>query len=170
MVDLSNKSDKEIDSWISNHETHKGGQATQTELYRALLIERARRSQAKQKLNFETSLAYLQRAAIDQRCVSYGDLAKASGVDWSQARHQMNGAHGHLDRLLEICHAKGLPLLTAICVNQQNLASGELGEEALKGFVFGAQRIGRRVVDPLAFHHECREECWAWGRAQSTQP
>lgn len=47
----------------------------------------------------------------------------------------MNGPHGHLDRLLELSYARGLPLLTAICVNQDRLEEGELGDEALAGFV-----------------------------------
>jgi hypothetical protein len=35
----------------------------------------------------------------------------ASGIEWSHPRHQMNGPHGHLDRLLELCYARGLPFL-----------------------------------------------------------
>lgn len=54
---------------------------------------------------------------------TYGDLAKANDVPWSAARHAMNGAGGHLDRLLDICHARGLPLFTAICVNQEGLTA-----------------------------------------------
>jgi len=79
----------------------------------------------------------------------------------------MNGKHGHLDRLLEICHARQLPLLTAICVNQSSLQEGELEQNALSGFAEGARRIGRKFSDELAFHHACREECWDWGRIQS---
>jgi hypothetical protein len=161
MTQLSNKSDREISNWIKNHEDQR---QTESDLYRALLLERARRSQASQKMSFENSLARLKDAARDQKCISYGDLAAASGVEWSQARHQMNGPNGHLDRILEICHATHLPLLTAICVNQQNLAIGELGKEALAGFVTGAQRLGLNVSDPLAFHHSCRDECWEWGK------
>jgi hypothetical protein len=47
----------------------------------------------------------LKEAAIRQECISYGDLAKASAINWSRARHLMNGSHGHLDRLLELCYA-----------------------------------------------------------------
>jgi hypothetical protein len=32
-------------------------------------------------------------------------------VEWSQARHRMSGANGHLDLLLDVCHARGLPIL-----------------------------------------------------------
>lgn len=163
-MDLAAKTDKDIDNWIRNHEDKK---ATTLPLYHQLLEERVRRAQAKHKLNFDTSLAHLSAAAVSQKCTSYGALAAASHVEWSQARHQMNGPNGHLDRLLDICHARGLPLLTAICVNQGNIADGELGDEALAGFITGARRLGIAVVDGKEFHHQCRDECWQWGREQA---
>ncbi|TPG15357.1 hypothetical protein [Sphingomonas oligophenolica] len=162
-MNFSGKTNRQIDQWISNHEEHC---ATGAPLYLALLEERVRRAQATQKLSFERSLDHLRRVATEQRCTTYGALAAASGVEWSSARHQMSGAHGHLDRLLDICHVKRLPLLTAICVNQSGAAKGELGEEALEGFANGARRLGISVGDPLAFHHQCRDACWAWGREQ----
>jgi hypothetical protein len=165
-MDLSSKNDTEISNWIKNHEAKPG--ATELPLYRQLLEERARRTQSKHHLNFEKSLAMLKEAAVKQVCVTYGDLAKASGVSWSQARYQMNGASGHLDRLLDLCHARDLPLLTAICVNQAGVHDGELSEAALNGFVAGARRLGIAVTDGLAFHRQCRDECWKWGREQPT--
>ena len=161
-MDLSSKSNSEIATWIKNHEKNK---ATTTPLYFQLLEERVRRAQLNQKLDFDKSLEHLKQTAIAQTCTTYGALAEASGVPWSQARHQMNGVNGHLDRLLDLCHALDLPLLTAICVNQGNVATGELGEDALNGFALGTDRIGRLIGDPLEFHHACREECWRWGRA-----
>ncbi len=163
-MNLADKSDREIDTWIKNHEEQG---ATSGPLYHALLEERVRRAQAKHRLSFDRSLAHLIEAAQNQKCTTYGALAAASGVDWSVARHQMNGVNGHLDRLLDICHARALPLLTAICVNQGNVETGVLGEDALKGFVTGAQRLGIAVGDPQEFHSRCKEECWAWGRAQA---
>jgi hypothetical protein len=163
MTDFSSKTDAEIDQWIANYE--KGGQ-TEAARYYELLEERGRRSGKRQGLDLERSLSALKQAAISGICITYGDLAKASGVEWSKARHQMNGKHGHLDRLLELCHARQLPLLTAICVNQSGLRDGELEENALFGFAEGARRIGRTFADELAFHHACREECWSWGQTQ----
>lgn len=159
-MDLTTKTDAEIDTWIRNHEN---AGKTSSPLYLALLDHRVGRAQLKQKLDFDRSLAHLKQAAVNQSCTSYGALAAASGVEWSRARHQMNGPNGHLDRLLDLCHARGLPLLTAICVNQANVADGELGEEALAGFVAGARRLGIAVGDARDFHHRCRDECWAWG-------
>ena len=162
-MNLAGKSDREIDQWISNHES-KG--MTAAPLYLDLLEERVRRSQQAHKLNFERSLNHLKAAAVEQRCTTYGALAEASGVEWSKARHQMNGQNGHLDRLLDICHARKLPLLTAICVNQGNVGEGELGPDALTGFADAGRRLGIAISEPLEFHHECREECWEWGRKQ----
>lgn len=161
-MDLTTKNDSEIESWIRNHE--RAGE-TSASLYLELLEERARRAQLKHRLDFNRSLEHLKQTAINQACTSYGALAAASGVEWSQARHQMNGPNGHLDRLLDICHARGLPLLTAICVNQANVSDCELGEEALSGFAAGARRLGLAVTDPVEFHHRCRDACWEWGRA-----
>jgi hypothetical protein len=164
MGDLADKSDSEIEQWIKNHEAKK---ATSIPFYRELLEERARRTQLKHTLNLERSLAHLKEAAIRQKCTTYGDMAKASGIEWSVARHQMNGPHGHLDRLLELCYARGFPLLTAICVNQDRLEEGELGDDALAGFVAGARRMGLAVTDERAFHNQSKEECWRWGREHS---
>ena len=115
----------EIEIWIRNHENAR---KTSEPSYLQPLDERASRAQEEQKLDFGRSLEHLKQTAIDQTCTSYGELAKANGVGWSTARHQMNGPSGHLDRLLDICHARGLPLLTAICVNQDNTPMGSLGK------------------------------------------
>jgi hypothetical protein len=160
---FESKTDREIDQWIENH-AQKG--QTTAPLYLQLLEERARRAEQKQSLKIDRSLAALKAAAMQRRCLTYGDLAKASGVDWSVARHQMNGQGGHLDRLLDFCHAKSLPLLTAICVNQAGVLTGELSEDALAGFVGGARRLGLTVTNELEFHHRCRDKCWAWGQSQ----
>lgn len=162
-MDLTKTTERELTNWLRNHEN--AGE-TKIPLYFALLEERARRSQATQKLRFDCSLEHLTQTAVAGICTSYGALAAANGVDWSKARHQMNGPNGHLDRLLDLCHARSLPLLTAICVNQSNIVDGELGEEALGGFVAGARRLGIEVGDPVEFHHSRRDECWTWGLRQ----
>lgn len=156
-MELTAKTNAEIETWVRNHEN---AGKTATPLYRDLLEERVRRTQLTHKLNFDLSLEHLKLAAIQQICTSYGALAAASSVELSVARHQMNGTNGHLDRLLDICYSRGYPLLTAICVNQGNIADGELGDEALVGFAAAGQRLGLAVDDPIEFHHRCRDECW----------
>ena len=163
MIDLSSKSDAEVGQWIANHEAKA---ATAAPLYFALLEERARRTQAKTNLDADKSLTCLIGAAREQVCTTYGSLASASGVEWPKARRAMSGTGGHLDRLLDICHARRLPMLTALCVNQGGVKSGELEPSALKGFCAGARRLGLSVVDEVAFHHEQRDACWQWGATQ----
>lgn len=162
LPDLSQKKDREVEQWILNHEN---AGATQTPLYKALLEDRASRSEAKVgQLEINKSLAALRLAAKEQRCVTYGDLANASNVPWAQARHRMNGANGHLDRLVDVCHARGLPLLSAICVNESGRETGELEANALSGFAAAARRVGFVFSDDRDFHRQAREECFRWGR------
>lgn len=160
-MDLTTKSDDEFDTWILNYERNA---VTDLPFFRQLLEERARRGKVKYALDVEVSLKLLRQAAIEQRCVSYGEVAAANGVEWNKARHRMNGANGHLNLLLDVCHARNLRMLPAICVNKAGLVSGELEASALAGFAEGARRLGYEVTDELAFHHEHRDECWAWGR------
>jgi hypothetical protein len=136
-------------------------------LFRALLEERARR--ASKLLSLDKSIECLGRAAKDGRYVTYGDLAKASGVPWDKAHHKMNGAGGHLDRLLDVCYARGLPLLTAICVNKEGRNAGMLEPGALKGFIKGATRLGFAVEDPKAFLKDQQERVFAWARDPTDQ-
>ena len=77
----------------------------------------------------------------------------------------MNGNRGHLDILLEICHARSIPLLTAICVNQAGLETGDLGDDALRGFVSGAKRLGYSVTDEKAFLRDRQRECFEWAKS-----
>lgn len=163
-MDLQAKPDHELDVMIQNYVKKS---ATALPAFRELLEERGRRAQLSQKLNLEKSLQHLMDAARRGVCVTYGDLAAASCVEWSKARHQMNGSSGHLERLLDLCQARGLPLLTAICVNQSGISNGELGDDALNGFVAGVRGLGLLVTDGRGFHHRCRDECWEWGRRQN---
>ncbi len=152
---FASKSDDEIDNWIRNHED-KG--QTQTDLYRALIEERNRRHG--HGLTIKKSMAVLVAAAKRRQFVSYGELAEANGVSWTKARYRMNGKHGHLDDLLAHCHSKGLPLLTAIVVQKGKLATGEMDQFTLDGFVEGVQRIGVLVTDATTFLETSQRECF----------
>lgn len=158
-MDLTDKTDDEIESWIRNHEKKR---ATASDLYKALLEERARRSAT--GLKIEVSLAHLISTAKRGAFTTYGDLAKANGVPWNVARHAMNGEGGHLDSLLDVCHARGVPLLTALCVNQQSVHSGELSVDSLRGFIKGAKRLGHQVVDEQAFLRESQQASFLWAK------
>lgn len=156
--------DDEIKTLIANHERAR---ATTVPRYRELVEEHARRFG--KGLRVEVSLAHLKQAAKERRFTTYGALADANGVSWSQARRRMDGAHGHLDDLLSVCHGHGLPLLTALCVNKEGLTDGSLTEGALSGFIKGAQRLGYNVTDERAFLRKCQEQCFAWGVTASPE-
>ena len=161
LMDLTGKSDGEVCTWILNHE--KRGE-TNSELYKSLLEERARRSSS--GLKIENSLQHLIKSARQGIFTTYGHLAKASDVPWGRARHAMNGEHGHLDRLLDVCHVRGLPLLTALCVNQQGAETGRLSEDALRGFVNGAKRLGHSITSSDSVLQKCQQACFAWWKIQ----
>jgi hypothetical protein len=163
-IDLTTKRDDEIETWIGNYERKS---ATDDPFYKRLLEERARRQSS--GLKSEVSLRHLTAMAKAERFTTYGDLATESGVSWNIARHAMNGAHGHLDRLLDLCHARGIPLLTALCVNQKGVTTGELSEEALNGFVKGARRLGYEITDANAFLRDCQRQCFEWAKSQPPQ-
>lgn len=163
--DLSKKTDDEIRVWIENHEKKK---VTDTPLYLALVEEQARRRG--RGLKADVSIGHLTAAAREGRFTTYGALAEANGVSWNEARHLMNGAGGHLDQLLSICHARGLPLLPSICVNQQAIKTGVLEKNSLQGFVKGAIRLGIPVTDGTAFLRESQEACFAWGLNAASRP
>ncbi len=157
MVDFADKTDEEIDSWIANYERHN---KTDSDFYRSLIEERGRRFG--RGLNIDVSMRAMIEAAKAGRFISYGELAEANGIGWSKARYLMNGKHGHLDGLLAYCQAHGLPLFTAIVVQKGKLSSGEMDDFTLAGFVEGAQRVGRHVIDGRSFLAECQKECFAW--------
>ena len=162
-MNLSDKSDNEIEIWIKNHEKRN---ATDGNLYKSLLEERARRNSS--GLRIEVSLSHLIEAAKQGKFTTYGDVGKANGVSWNAARHAMNGEGGHLDNLLDLCHARGMPLLTALCVNQQSVDTGDLSSESMRGFIKGAKRLGYLVTDEKAFLRECQQASFSWAQGEDS--
>jgi hypothetical protein len=158
ITDFSNLSNDQIDSWIDKYVTR----GLTAELQCQLLFEERARRQSK-VLKIEKSLEHLTTHARSKTFTTYGDLANASGVTWNQARYLMNGSKGHLDRLLEVCYVRGLPLLTALCVNQQGVRTGQLSAVALDGFIKGAQRLGYEITDREEFLRKRQHESFDWG-------
>lgn len=155
--DPSTKSDKELKTWIENHQRLG---VTDTPLFCALVEERAHRFG--KGFTIEASLAHLSEAARGRKFATGRSLAEANGVPWSKARRSLHGEGHLLDQLLDICHARGLPLLTAICVDEQGAEDGALGEAALAEFIGGARRLGYQIPDPSAFLRQCQAHCFAW--------
>lgn len=161
-VDLSGYPLKKIEAWIRNYQKQK---QTDDPFYLKLLSRREELSSG--DLNMKKSIDHLISSARAGVYTTYGDLAKASGLSWSRARYSMNNVGGHLDQLLDYCHAKGLPLLTAICVNQASLLTGQLQDEALKGFIKGVNRLGISVEQGKwdEFLKEEQQRCFDWSVA-----
>lgn len=153
----SELSNEQIQTLIANYRRLN---RTEDQKFADLLAEEARRKG--RRLDLSTTFDVVSKAAREGRCISYGQVAAASGVEWSSA-HRAIGPH--LDQLLQACHQRGLPLLSAIVVNQQNIASRRLEPSALKGFIDGVQRLGIAVTDAEQFLHDAQDRVFAWGRA-----
>jgi 5-methylcytosine-specific restriction protein B len=113
------------------------------------------------KLSINNSYRAILAAARQGRFISYGEVAAASDVDWKKARRPMPP---HLDRLLQICHERGWPLITSIVVSKGNLESGKLDGESLSGFVAGVKKLGVSIDNPQAFLEEQQQAVFAWAQ------
>lgn len=161
MPDFSHKTTAELETLLANY--RRLGK-DQTDTFLALLAERDRRATGKDRLMPGRSLALLREAARQKTYVTYGEVARASDLKWSNTlRARMSGPGGHLDRLMDFCHSHHLPLLPALCVNQENRESGALDAAALAGFANGARRLGLLVTDEEAFLRQSQKACFAWG-------
>jgi hypothetical protein len=125
--------------------------------YLAALAEQARRMG--KGLDFDTSIRVITEAAREGRYISYGQVAQASGADWHQVHYAISR---HLGDLIEYCHRNGLPLLSAIVVNQHNIKTGNMEPETLKGFIAGVRAVGIGVTDEQAFLRQEQDRVFAW--------
>jgi hypothetical protein len=149
-IDVQKLSDEQLRNIISNH---RRKEMTNTSVYIEALAEQARRMG--KGLDFDKSFGIIRSAAAECRFVSYKELADASGAEWSRVRYSMGH---HLGSLVEYAHRKGWPMLSAIVVNQQNLASGKMEAETLKGFLAAARELNISVTDGEAFLRDHRRQ------------
>ncbi len=138
--DLGKLSAQEVATLLENY--RKAGK-TDHPRYTEVLAENAKR-QGK-GLSFDKSLAAIRDAARRREFLSYKRLAEASGLEWSYALHHT--MPNHLWDLVEYAHRKGLPLLSAIVVNANNIETGKMEPETLKGFIAAARQLGISVTD-----------------------
>lgn len=151
---IDDHSDAQLRNVIENH--RKIGKLHEP-YYLAALEELARRKG--QGLDFQKTFSLIRKAATERRFLSYKELANESGSDWSKVRYAVNK---HLGDLIDYAHGKGWPLLSAIVVNQQNIATGEMEPTTLKGFVEAARGLGYAVTDEKTFVREQQERVFAW--------
>ena len=114
------------------------------------------------KLDVERSTSAIMQAARNGQFLSYSDVAKANGLEWSFALNR--NINKHLDEVLKKADGAGLPLITAIVVNKPNLKTGRLKGRALKGFIDCALRLDYEVDDPSSFLADQQRETFAIAR------
>lgn len=112
-------------------------------------------------LSIPATTAFIREAAHAGRFVSYGQVADANGAEWARVRQAM-GRH-----LLHVCAAailEGGPMISAIVVNRTHLASGDMDEGTLAGFLASARELGLAWEDGRAFLRAQQQATFAWGR------
>lgn len=151
-------SDQEIENLIANH--RRIGR-TDAPLFLTLLAEHERRRG--RGLSFDTTLRAIRAAAAERRFIGYKDIADESGAVWAQVHWQVGD---HLTRLCEYANRQGWPLLSAIVVNKENVATGDLDPQSLAGFVTVARSLGYVVSDEHAFLKAEQQRVFAWATEQ----
>jgi hypothetical protein len=136
-MEWKNKTLEEIENLIANYE-HVGKKTHP--IYLEALQEREIRKGG--GLDFKKSFDIIRSAAEKGRFVSYKDLADASGVEWTKVHYSIGP---HLGKLIVYCYGKGWPPLSAIVVNKQHVATGDMEESALHGFLSGVESVGYSV-------------------------
>ena len=113
-------------------------------------------------LDVDNSIEAIRSAAAQRGFISYGAIAKASGIAWSaKVRSQMRP---HLEGVCEKMLRDANAMVSAIVVNQDNLGSGELDPQSLTGFIDCARRLGFGIVeDRQSFLREQQQRTFAWG-------
>ncbi|SDC52472.1 hypothetical protein [Belnapia rosea] len=113
-------------------------------------------------LDMDRSVGAIRAAAAEQRFISYGQIARASDVPWSMSVRSQMRPHleGVCGKMLQDAGA----MVSAIVVNQDNLATGTLDPQSLAGFADCARRLGFGIVeDREAFLREQQRLTFEWG-------
>ncbi len=158
-IDVTKLSDEQLKNLIENHQRQNARSAP---IYKEALCEReARKANG---LDFDKSFRIIKAAAKQGHCVSYKDLADASGADWGKAHYAIGG---HLWDLVEFAHLNNWPMLSAIVVNKSNVGSCRMEPETLKGFIGAARLLGYVITDEEAFLREQQDKVFAWASADA---
>jgi len=155
-IDVALLDDGRLEALMENH--RRRGELT-APLFGKAVAELARRRTG--PLDLHKTLAFVRKAAAARRFVSYGDIARDQNLAWDRVRYAMNE---HLGLLVRWAQQQGLPMLSAIVVNQQSVATGRMNSATLKGFAAAAEWLGYAVDDPDTFLREQQAACFAWGR------
>jgi len=157
-VDVVALADQQLKALIDNHRQKA---ATDRAVYINALAEHARRTG--HGLDFDKSFDVIRRAAAESRFVSYKELADASGANWNRVHYSIGH---HLWSLVEYAHRKGWPMLSAIVVNKDNVDTGDMEPETLRGFLVAARQLGFSITDEQAFLREQQRHVFEWAGAR----
>jgi hypothetical protein len=142
-IDLSAKTVDELKTIIANHEKLGKVKAPR---YLAAGVELAGRSAG--NLSMDKTVGIITEAAKAGVFLGYKDVADKSGAVWAKVHYAMTK---HLLDVSRHAHRLGLPMLSAIVVNKQHVASGVMEPETLAGFCNCARGLGFEIDDEAAF-------------------
>jgi hypothetical protein len=161
-VDLEAKTTKELETIVANCQRLK-----RTGDARCLAASKILQDRRNGDYNMEKTVATILDHGQRGRFLSYRDVASASGLEWGNVFRQISP---HLDAVCSYSHCKGWPLLTAIVVSHQNLASGEMTVANRKGFLEAAKGAGRNVdIEDVAFVKREQQRVFDWCRTERLQ-
>lgn len=106
---------------------------------------------ASRTLDVHTTRQAILRSARKRDFLTYGDIARENGVQWTKAYRPIAQ---HLDEVMRIASLQGEPLITSIVVNEAGRRTGILDDNSLRGFIEGAERLGIQVSNSQAFLRE----------------
>ena len=158
MIDVKALTDEGLQTLIKNHQKKA---ATDAPLYGLAVNEMNRRHGAGLKL--ETTIAFIRAAAARREFVSYRALAEANGATWEKVRFPMNT---DLLAVVDHAHRQGWPMLSAIVVNKDNLATGAMEPSTITGFAAAARELGYVVTDEAQFLRGQQDACFVWASGQ----
>jgi len=156
-------SGKDVAALRAMKENYERRDKTKDPVFVAILAELQRKEGG--GLNFEKSLEVIRDAAREGRCLSYKEVVESSDIEWSKVRYKVGPM---LDRMLEWCYRRGIPLLPVIVVNKDMLETGQLRGDSLAGFVRGCERLGIEVTpSPEVFADAEKARVFDWARTEA---
>jgi hypothetical protein len=158
-MDMSEKTDKQIQNLIENH--RRAGKLD-APLAVAAIEENSRRNKA---FNFKAGVEFLLQAARDKRSVTYRELAEAGDVlKPGDVWHQHMARKIPLSQIVDYAHTHDIPAITALVETKQGVTDSILG-----GFQKGLDDTGIRVPSNLStreFYFSERQRVFDWAASQ----
>jgi hypothetical protein len=158
-VDLESKATKDLETIVAN--CVRLERTTAPISADANRILEARRTG---EYNLEKTIAMIRQSGRLGSFLCFKDIADASGLNWARSRRRI---FPHLDEVYRYTINKGWPNLTAIIVNKENIETGEMTADNLKGFLRAIQALGWDIdLEDVAFVKREQQRVFAWCREE----